>query len=174
MEDARHGGGAALPGVARGGLMQWCPRRECTSPCNERCSTAPPARSRDPSVQQRSAHPPPSALQILPLHHGAACALPAATRGTTSLSQPKGQRFPRQRERVEWLSGGAVVADVPDVRIVHLNGSLQFLPFPPYAYTATVHAATYACRASSAAGTILSIPVHVRAGETDCSVDEMS
>ncbi|KAK8378810.1 hypothetical protein O3P69_009493 [Scylla paramamosain] len=65
--------------------------------------------------------------------------------------------------RVEWLSGGAVVADVPDVRIVHLNGSLQFLPFPPYAYTATVHAATYACRASSAAGTILSIPVHVRA-----------
>lgn len=66
---------------------------------------------------------------------------------------------------MEWLSGGEVVSDVPDVRMVHVNGSLQFLPFPPYAYTAAVHAATYACRASSAAGTILSIPVHVRAGE---------
>nr|XP_053651853.1 cell adhesion molecule Dscam2-like [Cherax quadricarinatus] len=65
--------------------------------------------------------------------------------------------------RVEWLSGGEVVVDVPDVRVVHANGSLQFLPFPPYAYTATVHAATYSCRAASAAGTILSIPVHVRA-----------
>ncbi|XP_069185985.1 cell adhesion molecule Dscam1 isoform X2 [Procambarus clarkii] len=65
--------------------------------------------------------------------------------------------------RVEWLSVGEVVADVADVRVVHPNGSLQFLPFPPYAYTATVHAATYSCRATSAAGTILSIPVHVRA-----------
>ena len=66
---------------------------------------------------------------------------------------------------MEWLSGGEVVGDVPDVRVVHVNGSLQFLPFPPYAYTAAVHANTYACRASSAAGTILSIPVHVRAGK---------
>ncbi|XP_071538216.1 cell adhesion molecule Dscam1-like [Panulirus ornatus] len=64
---------------------------------------------------------------------------------------------------VEWVSGGEVVGGVPEVRVVHTNGSLQFLPFPPYAYTATVHAATYSCRASSAAGTILSIPVHVRA-----------
>ncbi|XP_071549821.1 cell adhesion molecule Dscam1-like [Panulirus ornatus] len=64
---------------------------------------------------------------------------------------------------VEWVSNGQVVSDVPDVRVVHTNGSLQFLPFPPYAYTAAVHAATYSCRASSTAGTILSVPVHVRA-----------
>ncbi|XP_068223029.1 cell adhesion molecule Dscam1-like isoform X2 [Palaemon carinicauda] len=65
--------------------------------------------------------------------------------------------------RVEWLTGGEVVTEVADVRVVHTNGSLQFLPFPPYAYTAVVHAATYSCRASSSAGTILSRPVHVRA-----------
>ncbi|XP_037794131.1 Down syndrome cell adhesion molecule-like protein Dscam2 [Penaeus monodon] len=65
--------------------------------------------------------------------------------------------------QVEWLNGGDVVTEVSDVCIVHKNGSLQFLPFPPYAYTAGVHAATYSCRASSSAGTIISRPVHVRA-----------
>ncbi|XP_047475797.1 Down syndrome cell adhesion molecule-like protein Dscam2 isoform X2 [Penaeus chinensis] len=65
--------------------------------------------------------------------------------------------------QVEWLNGGDVVTEVADVCIVHKNGSLQFLPFPPYAYTAGVHAATYSCRASSSAGTIISRPVHVRA-----------
>ncbi|XP_076034264.1 cell adhesion molecule Dscam1-like isoform X2 [Oratosquilla oratoria] len=69
---------------------------------------------------------------------------------------------------VEWISGGELVTDVAGIRSVHTNGSLQFLPFPPSAYTASVHAATYSCKASSAAGVIVSRPVHVRAGKRDC------
>ncbi|CAL4079327.1 unnamed protein product, partial [Meganyctiphanes norvegica] len=64
---------------------------------------------------------------------------------------------------VEWLSAGVVVGDVGGVRVVHTNGSLQFLPFAPSAYTAAVHANTYSCRAANTAGIILSRPVHVRA-----------
>ncbi|KAK8753126.1 hypothetical protein OTU49_002716, partial [Cherax quadricarinatus] len=43
------------------------------------------------------------------------------------------------------------------------NGSLVFPPFPAHLYNAHVHAATYTCRASSPAGTLLATPVIVRA-----------
>lgn len=65
---------------------------------------------------------------------------------------------------IAWLSKGRVIEDVPGVRVMHGNGSLQFLPFPPSAYTASVHAAAYSCRASSPAGAIVSRPVRIRAG----------
>jgi len=47
---------------------------------------------------------------------------------------------------------------------VQKNGSLSFLPFRPEHFRPDVHAATYKCVAFNEHGKIVSIPVHVRAG----------
>jgi hypothetical protein len=45
------------------------------------------------------------------------------------------------------------------------NGSLYFPPFPPEDYNPELHAATYRCRATNPAGSIISRDCKLRAGQ---------
>ncbi|XP_069681625.1 cell adhesion molecule Dscam1 isoform X3 [Periplaneta americana] len=65
---------------------------------------------------------------------------------------------------LEWsLGDGTPVAQIPDLRLVHPNGSLVFPPFPAEHYRHDIHTALYRCRARNQMGQILSRDVHVRA-----------
>ncbi|XP_071517586.1 cell adhesion molecule Dscam2-like isoform X2 [Panulirus ornatus] len=61
------------------------------------------------------------------------------------------------------LHHGRQLEQVEGLREVLANGSLVFPPFPAHRYDTQLHAATYTCRASSPAGTILATPTLVRA-----------
>jgi hypothetical protein len=54
---------------------------------------------------------------------------------------------------------------LPNLRVVHQNGSLIFLSFGPSSYMHDVHSAQYRCKASNAVGQIISGAVHVSAGK---------
>ncbi|XP_071517137.1 cell adhesion molecule Dscam2-like [Panulirus ornatus] len=65
---------------------------------------------------------------------------------------------------ITWtLHQGRQLQQVEGLREVLANGSLVFPPFPAHRYDTQLHAATYTCRASSPAGTILATPTLVRA-----------
>ena len=59
---------------------------------------------------------------------------------------------------------GQTVAEVGDLVRLHGNGTLALAPFAAAAYRPDVHAATYRCGASNAAGSLLSRDVKLRAG----------
>lgn len=63
------------------------------------------------------------------------------------------------------LGDGTPVVHIPDLRLVHPNGSLVFPPFPAEHYSHDIHTALYRCKARNQMGQIVSRDVHVRAGE---------
>ncbi|KAH8329742.1 hypothetical protein KR074_004183 [Drosophila pseudoananassae] len=65
---------------------------------------------------------------------------------------------------VSWvLRDGSLATQVPGLRKISGNGTLHFPPFLAQYYRTDVHEATYRCRASNEAGTILSRNVQVQA-----------
>ncbi|XP_032577970.1 Down syndrome cell adhesion molecule-like protein Dscam2 [Drosophila sechellia] len=65
---------------------------------------------------------------------------------------------------VTWvLRDGSLATQVPDLRKISGNGTLHFPPFLAQYYRTDVHEATYRCRASNEAGTVLSRNVQVHA-----------
>lgn len=67
---------------------------------------------------------------------------------------------------VTWvLKDGSPVSTVSGLRQLPGNGTLYFPPFAGQYYRGDVHVSVYRCRASNAAGTILSRDVHVNASE---------
>lgn len=62
-------------------------------------------------------------------------------------------------------SSAEPVSMVPDLRLLPLNGSLVFPPFPAAKFRHDVHAAIYRCVARNAVGAIVSRDVVVRAGK---------
>ncbi|XP_034127419.1 Down syndrome cell adhesion molecule-like protein Dscam2 isoform X3 [Drosophila guanche] len=65
---------------------------------------------------------------------------------------------------VSWvLRDGTLATQVPGLRKISGNGTLHFPPFLAQYYRTDVHEATYRCRASNEAGTILSRNVQVQA-----------
>ncbi|KAH8340543.1 hypothetical protein KR059_000756, partial [Drosophila kikkawai] len=65
---------------------------------------------------------------------------------------------------VTWvLRDGSLATQVPGLRKISGNGTLHFPPFLAQYYRTDVHEATYRCRASNEAGTILSRNVQVQA-----------
>ncbi|KAL1414495.1 hypothetical protein MTO96_000897 [Rhipicephalus appendiculatus] len=69
------------------------------------------------------------------------------------------------RPDVHWVraSTGLPVRDVPGVVTARADGTLSFAPFRAQDYRQDVHAATYRCVASNAAGSVGSRDVQVRA-----------
>jgi hypothetical protein len=63
------------------------------------------------------------------------------------------------------LEDDTPVEEIPNLRLVHQNGSLVFPPFPAEHYRHDVHTALYRCKAQNPVGSIVSRDVHVRAGE---------
>ncbi|XP_017047144.1 Down syndrome cell adhesion molecule-like protein Dscam2 isoform X1 [Drosophila ficusphila] len=65
---------------------------------------------------------------------------------------------------VTWvLRDGSLATQVPGLRKISGNGTLHFPPFLAQYYRTDVHEATYRCRASNEAGTVLSRNVQVQA-----------
>uniref|UniRef100_A0A6P4DVD5 Down syndrome cell adhesion molecule-like protein Dscam2 n=1 Tax=Drosophila rhopaloa TaxID=1041015 RepID=A0A6P4DVD5_DRORH len=65
---------------------------------------------------------------------------------------------------VSWvLRDGSLATQVPGLRKISGNGTLHFPPFLAQYYRTDVHEATYRCRASNEAGTVLSRNVQVQA-----------
>ncbi|CAL8353773.1 unnamed protein product [Lota lota] len=62
-----------------------------------------------------------------------------------------------------YLAAGDDVYDVPHIRHVHANGTLQLYPFSPSAYNSIIHDNEYFCTAENPAGKIRSPSIHVRA-----------
>lgn len=71
------------------------------------------------------------------------------------------------RPDIHWVraSTGLPMRDVPGVLAVRADGTLSFAPFRAQDYRQDVHAATYRCVASNAAGSVGSRDVQVRASE---------
>jgi hypothetical protein len=68
--------------------------------------------------------------------------------------------------RVEWLlADGSPALPVPQLRVLHPNGTLELPPFPAERLRHDVHSALYRCRVSNQLGATISRDVHVRAGE---------
>ncbi|KAK8785882.1 hypothetical protein V5799_007752, partial [Amblyomma americanum] len=61
------------------------------------------------------------------------------------------------------VAPGAPAIDLPGLRRIRADGSLEFLPFRADQYRQDVHSATYRCLASNRIGTVGSRDVHVRA-----------
>jgi hypothetical protein len=67
--------------------------------------------------------------------------------------------------RVEWLlADGSPALPVPQLRVLHPNGTLELPPFPAERLRHDVHSALYRCRVSNQLGATISRDVHVRAG----------
>uniref|UniRef100_A0A3B5M0A6 Down syndrome cell adhesion molecule like 1 n=1 Tax=Xiphophorus couchianus TaxID=32473 RepID=A0A3B5M0A6_9TELE len=64
-----------------------------------------------------------------------------------------------------YLAAGDDIYDVPHIRHVHANGTLQLYPFSPSAYNSIIHDNEYFCTAENQAGKIRSPSIHVKAGE---------
>ncbi|CAL8375299.1 unnamed protein product [Gadus morhua 'NCC'] len=63
-----------------------------------------------------------------------------------------------------YLAAGDDIYDVPHIRHVHANGTLQLYPFSPSAYNSIIHDNEYFCTAENQAGKIRSPSIHVKAG----------
>uniref|UniRef100_A0A674NCB4 DS cell adhesion molecule like 1 n=1 Tax=Takifugu rubripes TaxID=31033 RepID=A0A674NCB4_TAKRU len=62
-----------------------------------------------------------------------------------------------------YLASGDDIYDVPHIRHVHANGTLQLYPFSPSAYNSIIHDNEYFCTAENQAGKIRSPSIHVKA-----------
>uniref|UniRef100_A0A8D3D3Y5 Down syndrome cell adhesion molecule like 1 n=1 Tax=Scophthalmus maximus TaxID=52904 RepID=A0A8D3D3Y5_SCOMX len=62
-----------------------------------------------------------------------------------------------------YLVAGDDIYDVPHIRHVHANGTLQLYPFSPSAYNSIIHDNEYFCTAENQAGKIRSPSIHVKA-----------
>ncbi len=65
-----------------------------------------------------------------------------------------------------YLATGDDIYDVPHIRHVHANGTLQLYPFSPSAFNSFIHDNDYFCTAENQAGKIRSPSIRVKAGET--------
>ncbi|XP_075710738.1 cell adhesion molecule DSCAM isoform X1 [Rhinoderma darwinii] len=67
------------------------------------------------------------------------------------------------RVTLRWyLATGEEIYDVPGIRHVHLNGTLQIYPFPPSSFNNLIHDNTYYCTAENPSGKIRSQDVHIK------------
>ena len=64
-----------------------------------------------------------------------------------------------------YLATGEEIYDVPGIRHVHPNGTLQIFNFLPSSYSKLIHDNTYYCTAENPSGKIRSQDVHIKAGE---------
>uniref|UniRef100_A0A8C1WYP7 Down syndrome cell adhesion molecule like 1 n=1 Tax=Cyprinus carpio TaxID=7962 RepID=A0A8C1WYP7_CYPCA len=62
-----------------------------------------------------------------------------------------------------YLATGDDIYDVPHIRHVHANGTLQLYPFSPSAFNSFIHDNDYFCTAENQAGKIRSPSIHVKA-----------
>ncbi|XP_007452945.1 PREDICTED: Down syndrome cell adhesion molecule-like [Lipotes vexillifer] len=62
-----------------------------------------------------------------------------------------------------YLATGEEIYDVPGIRHVHSNGTLQIFPFPPSSFSTLIHDNTYYCTAENPSGKIRSQDVHIKA-----------
>ncbi|XP_058518294.1 cell adhesion molecule DSCAML1-like [Ochotona princeps] len=62
-----------------------------------------------------------------------------------------------------YLATGDDIYDVPHIRHVHANGTLQLYPFSPSAFNSFIHDNDYFCTAENAAGKIRSPNIRVKA-----------
>nr|XP_029537574.1 Down syndrome cell adhesion molecule-like protein 1 homolog [Oncorhynchus nerka] len=62
-----------------------------------------------------------------------------------------------------YLATGDDIYDVPHIRHVHANGTLQLYPFSPSAFNSYIHDNEYFCTAENQAGKIRSPSIHVKA-----------
>ena len=65
-----------------------------------------------------------------------------------------------------YLATGDDIYDVPHIRHVHANGTLQLYPFSPSAYNSYIHDNDYFCTAENQAGKIRSPNIRIKAGES--------
>lgn len=63
-----------------------------------------------------------------------------------------------------YLATGDDIYDVPHIRHVHANGTLQLYPFSPSAFNSFIHDNGYFCTAENSAGKIRSPNIRVKAG----------
>ena len=70
-----------------------------------------------------------------------------------------------------YLATGEEIYDVPGIRHVHANGTLQIFPFPPSSFSTLIHDNTYYCTAENPSGKIRSQDVHIKAGEVPGASD---
>uniref|UniRef100_A0AAY4ANP8 Cell adhesion molecule DSCAM n=1 Tax=Denticeps clupeoides TaxID=299321 RepID=A0AAY4ANP8_9TELE len=62
-----------------------------------------------------------------------------------------------------YFATGEELYDVPGIRQVHPNGTLQIFPFPPSSFRNIIHDNTYYCTADNPSGKIRSQEVHIKA-----------
>uniref|UniRef100_A0A2I3H8B3 DS cell adhesion molecule n=1 Tax=Nomascus leucogenys TaxID=61853 RepID=A0A2I3H8B3_NOMLE len=62
-----------------------------------------------------------------------------------------------------YLATGEEIYDVPGIRHVHPNGTLQIFPFPPSSFSTLIHDNIYYCTAENPSGKIRSQDVHIKA-----------
>ncbi|XP_029111449.1 Down syndrome cell adhesion molecule homolog [Scleropages formosus] len=62
-----------------------------------------------------------------------------------------------------YLATGEEIYDVPGIRHVHPNGTLQIFHFPPSSFSNLIHDNTYYCTAQNPSGKIRSQDVHIKA-----------
>ncbi|XP_058866165.1 cell adhesion molecule DSCAML1-like [Acipenser ruthenus] len=62
-----------------------------------------------------------------------------------------------------YLATGDDIYDVPHIRHVHANGTLQLYPFSPSAFNSFIHDNDYFCTADNSAGKIRSPSIRVKA-----------
>lgn len=87
----------------------------------------------------------------------------ASTTGT-SVPCPAGGAPPAS---LRWyLATGEEIYDVPGIRHVHPNGTLQIFNFLPSSFSKLIHDNTYYCTAENPSGKIRSQDVHIKAGES--------
>lgn len=105
--------------------------------------------------------------------------LTIATRGPMFIKEPPneldfsnttGASLPCQAQglpipKITWSRAdeGGKIDDISDLRIVHPNGTLYFLPFPAENYRQDIHATVYKCVATNPLGTVVSRDVRIRA-----------
>lgn len=64
-----------------------------------------------------------------------------------------------------YLATGEEIYDVPGIRHVHPNGTLQIFHIPPSSFSKLIHDNTYYCTAENPSGRIRSQDVHIKAGQ---------
>ncbi|KAJ8256522.1 hypothetical protein COCON_G00186740 [Conger conger] len=69
-----------------------------------------------------------------------------------------------------YLATGDDIYDVPHIRHVHANGTLQLYPFSPSAFNSFIHDNDYFCTAENQAGKIRSPSIRVKAGRLRAAV----
>ncbi|XP_064157717.1 cell adhesion molecule DSCAM isoform X2 [Anguilla rostrata] len=62
-----------------------------------------------------------------------------------------------------YFATGEEIYDVPGIRHVHSNGTLQIFHFPPSSFSTRIHDNTYYCTAENPSGKIRSQDVHIKA-----------